>query len=625
LFASLTVASSLCAAVGGQVVADRGALPAPVGALAGAAVAALALLGLPSLSVRLVARLLVVVSGAVLVRFGVLTASLVSGNQWVVAWLVGAVAVFVLTDRIATDRQPGLGPSTSPAPPDATGRADGPGGGLADAPATARSVVAVAAAVVVFAVLAAPLALPYLIEPTSAGEGPRTGETEGAGTALRSTDTLDMTTRPDLTDEVMFTVDTDRGTFWRGETFDRWDGRRWTRSEPGRLPVAADGEVITLPDDLGADGDDVFTQRFRVEATYADVLLAAPSAVAVTSDRQVAQRDDGTLTTATGAMGRGASYSVTSRRFASSGEELRSADGGEVPAAVGDRYATEPEATDRVLEAATAITSDADTTYERIRAIEAWMGERTEYALDAPLSPEGVDVVDHFLFESRLGWCEQVASSLVVLARANDIPARLATGFVPSERDPVTGIYVVRAEDAHAWAEVWFPDVGWVPFDPTADVPPAGADRAGATLGRWLLDHAVLIGLGVVAVILVVGPLRALVGRQWRRHRDRPTSWAAVLDARLVTLGQRMERPRGGDESATAFATALARLLGEPRLVEVGATIDAALYAAVPPPPDRQARVTAVLDDLDRAERAGRGARSTERVEAGAAQGGARR
>ncbi len=84
-----------------------------------------------------------------------------------------------------------------------------------------------------------------------------------------------------------------------------------------------------------------------------------------------------------------------------------------------------------------------------------------------------------------------------------------------------------------------------------------------------------------------------------------------MLDARLVTLGQRMERPRGGDESATAFATALARLLSEPRLVEVGATIDAALYAAEAPRPDRQARVTAVLDDLDRAERARRAARST--------------
>ena len=46
------------------------------------------------------------------------------------------------------------------------------------------------------------------------------------------------------------------------------------------------------------------------------------------------------------------------------------------------------------------------------------MGSRTEYSLDAPLAPEGVDVVDDFLYESRLGWCEQIASSLVVLARA---------------------------------------------------------------------------------------------------------------------------------------------------------------------------------------------------------------
>ncbi|CAN5752679.1 hypothetical protein BH23ACT2_BH23ACT2_00440 [soil metagenome] len=571
----------------------------PVGMLIGVSVAVLALVGLRSLSVRLVARLVVVVSGAVLVRFGALTASLASGNQWALAWLVGAVAVFVLTDRIATDCQPGLAPSATPDPALA-----GSSSGLADAPGTARSVVAVAGVVLVFALLAAPVALPYLIEPTTAGEGPRTGDVEGTGTALRSTDSLDMTTRPDLTDEVLFTVDTDRGTFWRGEAFDTWDGRRWTRSESGRFAVSADGEVLPAPDDLGARGDDVLTQRFRVEASYVDLVFAAPSAVTVTSERQVAQRRDGTLTTASGAMGRGASYSVTSRRSPASSEALQTADGGDIPAALQERYAAEPEATERVLETATAITEGADNTYDRVRAIEAWMGERTEYALDAPLSPEGVDVVDHFLFESRLGWCEQVASSLVVLARANGIPARLATGFVPSERDPVTGIYVVRAEDAHAWAEIWFPEVGWVPFDPTADVPPAGADQAGRTLGGWLIDHSVLIVLGVVALVLVVGPLRAQAGDRWRRRRARPTSWPAVADARLVALGERVERRRRSDESATAFATALARLLGEPRLVDVGTTIDAGLYAPVPPPSDQRARAEAVLDDLDEVSRA---------------------
>ncbi len=254
-----------------------------------------------------------------------------------------------------------------------------------------------------------------------------------------------MTQRPELTDEVVFTVESDRRTFWRGETFDRWDGRTWTRSDPQRYAVSSDGTVLPGVDDLGVNGDDEFTQRIRIEADFADVVYAASSPVRVEARRPLAQRFDGTLTTAGFAMGRGATYTVTSRRTVLSPELLREAGRQPVPEGIRDRYAADPTATPRVREAARQVTEGLDSTYDQVLALERWMGERAEYSLDAPLSPTGVDVVDHFLFESRQGWCEQIASSLVVLARANGIPARLVTGFVPEERDPVTGTFVVRA------------------------------------------------------------------------------------------------------------------------------------------------------------------------------------
>ena len=85
------------------------------------------------------------------------------------------------------------------------------------------------------------------------------------------------------------------------------------------------------------------------------------------------------------------------------------------------------------------MTAGATTTFDKVRAIEDWMGAHTEYSLNAPLSPPNVDVVDDFLFRSRIGWCEQIASSLVVLARSVGIPARLVTGFVPGTQDALTG------------------------------------------------------------------------------------------------------------------------------------------------------------------------------------------
>ena len=59
--------------------------------------------------------------------------------------------------------------------------------------------------------------------------------------------------------------------------------------------------------------------------------------------------------------------------------------------------------------------------------------------------PRRVDAVDDFLFESRRGFCEQIASALAVMLRTQGVPARLATGYVPGERDRVAGVWKVRA------------------------------------------------------------------------------------------------------------------------------------------------------------------------------------
>ena len=594
LLGALVVSTAACLGAGGQAAVARGPLPPTLGWAVGALAAALAVVGLPSISVRLVARLCVVVSAALLIRFGALSGSLVAGSQSVLAWVVGAVGVFVLTDRLGTDAQPGLAVAAAPA---SEPRLDL---GRARVLSTVRAVVMATVAVVLLAVLVTPLALPYVGGSAETGDGPTLDSQGGSGASLRSSDDLDMTQRPALTDEVMFTVDTDRATFWRGETFDQWDGRRWTRSQPDRFPISLTGQVTAFPDDLGAGGTEEFVQQIRIETSYADVVFAAPSAVKVVATSSLVQRADGTLGTSDIPFGAGATYQVTSRRPVLTEARLRAVDGGATPSEVAIRYASPPVTTDRVTAAALKATAGAGTTYDKILALENWMGQRTEYSLDAPLSPKGVDVVDNFLFDTRLGWCEQVASSLVVLARANGIPARLATGFVPDERDPVTGRYVVRARDAHAWTEVWFPELGWVPFDPTADVPLAGKSQTHQTWVEWLADHAVMLGLAA-AVIGVVAASATLAVRRWRRRPHRPgrsAPWAAQADARLDALGAQVDRPRHVSETASSYAVALAERYDDDRLVAVGQAIDDAQFAVNPPSPERQATVDAHLHAL---------------------------
>ena len=93
-----------------------------------------------------------------------------------------------------------------------------------------------------------------------------------------------------------------------------------------------------------------------------------------------------------------------------------------------------------------------------------------EYTLEPP--PLGINSVDDFLFDTRKGFCEYYASSFVFLMRAAGIPARVVTGYQGGEYNDLGDYYVLRQSDAHAWAEVWLQDRGWVRYDPTAAVAP---------------------------------------------------------------------------------------------------------------------------------------------------------
>jgi len=78
---------------------------------------------------------------------------------------------------------------------------------------------------------------------------------------------------------------------------------------------------------------------------------------------------------------------------------------------------------------------------------------------------------DQFLFDKQRGFCEHYASSFVLLMRAANIPARVVTGYQGVEKNDVGDYYIVRQSNAHAWAEVWLSDKGWVRIDPTAVIP----------------------------------------------------------------------------------------------------------------------------------------------------------
>lgn len=115
------------------------------------------------------------------------------------------------------------------------------------------------------------------------------------------------------------------------------------------------------------------------------------------------------------------------------------------------------------------------------RALEYFREEPFYYSLRPPRL--GEHSVDDFLFGTRRGFCEHYASAFVVLMRLGGVPARVVTGYQGAERNVLGNYWVVRQRDAHAWAEAWFPDRGWLRVDPTAAVAPERIERGiGAAL-----------------------------------------------------------------------------------------------------------------------------------------------
>jgi transglutaminase-like putative cysteine protease len=256
-------------------------------------------------------------------------------------------------------------------------------------------------------------------------------------------------------------------------------------------------------------------------------------------DGAVWRRPDGALRSDL-VLTEGAVYTVVSERAEVTAESLRAQ--GDVGARLEGRprdelrgYLEVPESTtERTRELADTLAASSASTYDTVRAFEAWIGANVVYDLDAPRPADGVDAVDDFLFSSRRGFCEQIATALAVMLRTQGVPARLATGYLPGERDRLSGVWKVRASDAHAWVEVWFPDTGWQAFDPTAEVPlggevdagSIGGDVAGA-IGSAIADNSptltvvVLVGVAVLAGVWVV---RLVL------HRRRRGRWGLLQD-----------------------------------------------------------------------------------------------
>ena len=290
-----------------------------------------------------------------------------------------------------------------------------------------------------------------------------------------------------LTPEVQFAVRADSGEYWRTAAYDRFTGDSWVRTGSTR-PV--EGSLDPPPGPRK-------TVEQRVTAVNAlDVLPAAADPYRV-EDVDARVSIQGTLTPAE-TIRANESYRVTSRVSNATPEELREA-GTDYPADVESRYLQVPESTpERVSELGDSLTADADNPYDAADRVETWLEGNKSYSTTVDRPDE--HLVDTFLFEMDRGYCVYYATAMVTLLRTQGIPARYVVGYTPGQQ-VAEDRWVVREYDSHAWVEAYFPEYGWIRFDPTPAGPrtaaeesrleeartanETGVDAAGSERGTW--------------------------------------------------------------------------------------------------------------------------------------------
>ena len=292
--------------------------------------------------------------------------------------------------------------------------------------------------------------------------------------------------------------------YWRGPIMWDFDGRTWSvpRFFYNTPKVEASGEMVSY---------EITLEPHNKRWLFAlDVPAVVPPFSFISGDLQIMSSDPvnhrrryemKSLVNAT--------YGVIENRFA-----LRRALN--LPAGLNPR----------TLELAQALRArNADDTQLVEEVLRMFRSENFSYTLEPPLL--GENPVDEFLFKTRTGFCEHFASAFAVLMRGAGIPARIVTGYQGGDLNQFGGYLIVRQAEAHAWAEIWIRERGWIRIDPTSVVSPLRVDS------------------GISAAVPRTDPLPLMVRDDFALLRNLRLSWDFVANTwNQWVLGYTPERQR---------------------------------------------------------------------------------
>ena len=287
----------------------------------------------------------------------------------------------------------------------------------------------------------------------------------------------------------VFSARAPRPEYWRATVLERFEGRRFREGVVAATGAPAGGLLVTATPPAGR------TTRvsIRIDALDEPYLLAPgqPIAFQVPASAGAAALLAGSAARTSTAPHAGARYAVSTRLVEPAPADLRGL-AASYPAAIAaadlsfagaglppfgasgreaemdvlfQTHAAEPEwaGWERAYRFARRETAEAATPYQAVALLEAVLHARS-YDETAAL-PDRPGALARFAVSGTRGYCQMYSASLAALARLLGIPARVAEGFTAGHE--AAGRHVITDRDAHAWVEVWFPTVGWIPFEPT--------------------------------------------------------------------------------------------------------------------------------------------------------------
>lgn len=465
-----------------------------------------------------------------------------------------------------------------------------------------------------------------------------------AGTLTQFDGTLRLAGPAILPDMRVLEIHAPRPHYWRAVALDHYTGQQWTTTATVEVLVEEGDNAVRDRAELAYRRRETMVQRIQPRRPYGGVLLAGGQWIKADRTSTIktyvdpdsttiaaAQLSDAAIVYGRFLLFRSSEYVVESSYSVAYVEELQEA-GTQYPAWIRDRFLQLPASLpQRVRDLAAEITAHAQTPYDKAVAIEQYLRQNYVYDqfVNEPLA--NVDAVDHLLFESKRGYCSHFASAMTVLCRAVGVPARLATGYTSGEYDEEERVYVVLESNAHAWVEVFFPEYGWVEFEPSPGVealtrprrpapvsssgpqPTGGGEtpperelrgveevevpetgpRPGSSFslgwGGWL---SLLIG---ALVVVAAGSVWA-----WWRWSLRGLTFVDAVHERVRRLGRLLGIRQAPHQTDHEYASVLSGVVpaGQPEIATITTVVVQSHFGRRKPGPEDQSRVWAAWEQL---------------------------